>query len=290
MKNKNFVQKAGLLALLFLIAFSAENASAGKVMIGSIYGDIFSTREEINKKFREDQRQIDAFLFDNKHCFSYTFSSAIKNKKMDCVAFFITIIKDVNAKNWKEGSPLHHVAKRGHAELTALLITNGADVNGRNHEGWTPLHYAVWREHTEVTSLLIKNGADVNAKIDGPKSIPFFRLGTSLHLAAQKNNTEIIALLIENGADVNAKERWEYTPLHIAAQEEHFKSIALLIENGADVNAKTWQENTPLHFVNNIEIIAFLIKNGANINAKNIIEQQPDLGLPLYDFKIVYKE
>ena len=44
---------------------------------------------------------------------------------------------DVNAKGYKERTPLHWAAMKGHKEIVELLIAKGAAVNAENDNGWT---------------------------------------------------------------------------------------------------------------------------------------------------------
>ena len=56
---------------------------------------------------------------------------------------------------------MHRAAWGRHTEIVELLITNGADVNAKDDRGATPLHHAIDKE---IVELLIAEGADVNAK------------------------------------------------------------------------------------------------------------------------------
>jgi ankyrin repeat protein len=49
---------------------------------------------------------------------------------------------DVDARDGKGGTPLHHAAEEEHTKVARLLLEYGADVNARNNTGSTPLHSA----------------------------------------------------------------------------------------------------------------------------------------------------
>ncbi len=126
---------------------------------------------------------------------------------------------DVNAKDGegnefgtKGGTPLHWVATK---EIAELLIAEGADVNAKGYRDGTPLHPAAWYGHKEVVELLIANGTDVNAeRVVYDKTIP-------LHYAAMRGHKEIAELLIAKGANVNTKDNGGRTPLFRATWDGH---------------------------------------------------------------------
>ena len=65
---------------------------------------------------------------------------------------------DVNAKGYKERTPLHWAASKGHKEIVDLLIAEGADMNAKNDDGETPIDWAIKWKHTETADLLRKHG------------------------------------------------------------------------------------------------------------------------------------
>ena len=66
---------------------------------------------------------------------------------------------DVNAKDKKKVTPLHHAAY-GHKEIVELLIAKGADVNAKTNVRRTPLHFAAMEGHKEIAELLIAKAKD----------------------------------------------------------------------------------------------------------------------------------
>jgi len=172
---------------------------------------------------------------------------------------------DVNAGDNYSWTPLHWVARDGHADLAKLLIERGANVNARDWRGTTPLHLATSNRDAGVTELLIRNGADVNARdVDG---------STPLHDAAFWGRASVVKLLISNGADVNAKTNYGVTPLHNAALGGHAEVAELLIAHGADVNATMNKFGlTPLHIAaenGHAEVVRLLLERGADPTIRN---------------------
>jgi ankyrin repeat protein/TPR repeat protein len=177
---------------------------------------------------------------------------------------------DVQAKNWRSETPLHLGVEEGQWRVTNLLISKGADVNAKDKAEITPLLLAVDKRHKEIAELLIAKGADVNAKDENEN--------TPLHCAAFSGCTKIAELLVSNGADVNAKDENGSTPLHDAATLGHKEMAGLLISHGADINARDKEEMTPLHRAvdkRHKEIAELLIAKGADVNAKDEDENTP---------------
>ncbi|MBV9866268.1 MAG: ankyrin repeat domain-containing protein [Abitibacteriaceae bacterium] len=80
---------------------------------------------------------------------------------------------NVNARDNKDGTPLHLASLFGHKNMAKLLIEFDADINARTNNGWTPLHSAVFSGGIKVAELLLQNGADINeaqAEFGGEKS------------------------------------------------------------------------------------------------------------------------
>jgi ankyrin repeat protein len=65
---------------------------------------------------------------------------------------------DVNAKGYRERTPLHYAAHGGQKEIAELLIDAGADVNAKDDDGTTPLDRAIQLGHPEIADLLRQHG------------------------------------------------------------------------------------------------------------------------------------
>jgi hypothetical protein len=67
---------------------------------------------------------------------------------------------DVNAKGYRERTPLHYAAHGGQKEIAELLIAAGADVNAKDDDGTTPLDWAITHnaDDIEIAGLLRQHG------------------------------------------------------------------------------------------------------------------------------------
>ncbi len=193
---------------------------------------------------------------------------AVNAGDIERVKSFISKGADVNAKDEKDNTPLHLVAKYGYDKqnIAELLIARGAEVNARNNEGWTPLHFTAWRSYTghrNIAELLIAKNADTNAR-DKDGCIP-------LHYAAGSGSKKMIELLLANGSEINSKDKSGSTALCHAIDWAKGDSVEILLANGADVNIKDKNNYTPLHHAarKNNNLVKMLIEGGADIDARD---------------------
>lgn len=61
---------------------------------------------------------------------------------------------NLNAKDWRDDTPLHRAAEVGNIDAARLLISAGANIIAKNLNGDTPFHVADYRNHPEVARLL----------------------------------------------------------------------------------------------------------------------------------------
>ena len=189
---------------------------------------------------------------------------------------------NVNARGWRERTPLHWAAITGDAEVVRILLTAGADVYARDSGGgfgslggYTPLHHAVRQGHTEVVRVLLAAGADIHARTNSG--------ATPLHEAIYSagdaggglgNHVEIMRVLLAAGASPNAPDSDGRTPLHMAARtvSGDAEIARVLLAAGADVNARENSGFTPLHYAaqyfGRAEIVRILLAAGADIHAR----------------------
>lgn len=164
---------------------------------------------------------------------------------IDIVRYLVTKGANVNSKDIKQSSVLHHaISSLGpddKSEILNILIDNGVELNPRDNVGRTPLYRAVLLPTTEGAlnkiMILLKNGSDMYISSNDSR--------TPLCQAILYNRTSFIKLLIDHGVDVNQGCYYGDTPLHIAI-EGYFSGndswddniIKLLISAGADISIK----------------------------------------------------
>ena len=90
---------------------------------------------------------------------------AAKQGDIEAVKQHLDAGADVNAKGYRERTPLHYAAHGGQKEIAELLIAAGADVNAIDAAGQTPLDWAIRRKHSEIADLLRKHGGKTGAEL-----------------------------------------------------------------------------------------------------------------------------
>ena len=130
-------------------------------------------------------------------------------RKLKIIKALIAAKFDVNAKNFRKETALHHAAQSGYIKIVQELVKSGAELNVKDVKGNTPLHLAILRANKfKAAEELIKAGADVNAKN--------YNGDTLLHLAVEKKRDAIAILLVEYGADINIENDKGQTPMTIS--------------------------------------------------------------------------
>ena len=146
------------------------------------------------------------------------------------------------------GVPLFNVvAFTRDPAVVSVLLQAGVDVNERDHREYTPLHHAAEHGAPAVVRALLETGADANARATGFQT-DYGWSWTPLHLAAEHNpEPDVVAALLEAGADLDAPTREGRTPLHQAAANPNPAVTAVLLQAGADANTISWAGETPRH-------------------------------------------
>merc|ERR1712183_557448 len=161
---------------------------------------------------------------------------------------------EVNQKDERGWTPLHHASQYGHVEVITALLATGADKTIEDEDGETP--------HD-----VVKNQDTWNAlNADGTVAL-------GLHQASRIGNLEVVNSLIQAGGEVNTQKKWGYTPLHSASLYGHVEVVERLIQAGGDVNTQRSSDGwTPLHlasYYGHVEVITALLAAGADKTLKN---------------------
>jgi ankyrin repeat protein len=168
----------------------------------------------------------------------------VKEGDLSKVQHYLDKGADVNAKDYKDLTPLMSASERGHGDIARLLVDRGADVSAKNTRSMTALMYASRGGHVDIAKLLVDRGADVNAKDSAGKTCLMIAaeagiLGpwrTAINKAEQR---ELVSLLIDRAADVNAQDpygntAWMYA-LSASDEERRNELAVFLIDRSTPV-------------------------------------------------------
>jgi ankyrin repeat protein len=140
--------------------------------------------------------------------------------------------------------PLHEAAQRN-LDSVELLVEHGADVEARDFKENTPLHLAAWKGKTDVVKFLLGQWPE------GMRERDYF-LNTPLHLAAFRGSIETVAVLVEGWPEaIREKNQAGDTPLCLAARSFWLTSraevVKLLVEHWPEgKEALNHEGETPL--------------------------------------------
>lgn len=90
---------------------------------------------------------------------------AAKHGQLECCKYLIAHGADVNGRDRRDSTALHHAATSLNPAICEFLISSGADVNARDNNGTTVLHYAALFGTLEVCEFLIGHGATAEDQI-----------------------------------------------------------------------------------------------------------------------------
>ena len=278
-----FVQKAGLVLVALLIAFSIFFGISSKLHIDHStevhrQSTIAAESPENSKKSGGDAASsIDRYSAEEakraliEMNISYSEDSLIecvKNSDIVAVKLFLISGMKPDVRDSRNGNTLLQLAAvKGSKDIAELLLLKGADVNAKNNDSQTPLHFAAAKGETQLVKLLISKGAELNAK----DSYGF----TPLHNAASGGNKEAAEYLISKGAGINSRTSHGSTPLHLAVSYNHRDAVQSLLSKGAHVNKKDDDGDTPIFKAKNLAMAEMLISKGADVKVKNIALKTP---------------
>ena len=141
---------------------------------------------------------------------------------------------EINAKDNREKTPLHHACEKGNPETVRMLIDAGADIHAVNNNQNTPLHLACGKGNPETVRMLIDAGADIHAvNIDG--NTPLLYACMFIRVI----DDGVICALVDAGADIFAENDAQQTVLDliVASSSSYIspKLRSLMKEKGVDL-------------------------------------------------------
>lgn len=103
---------------------------------------------------------------------------------------------DIDHRDERDATPLHHAAYCGHLEIVRYLLDAGADIDACGKRVGTPLSLASVRGHLPVVELLLENKTDVNQECG--------YLGSAMHMACAAGALDIVKVLRKSSGSLNA--------------------------------------------------------------------------------------
>ena len=85
------------------------------------------------------------------------------------------------------------------------LVEQGVDVNAKDYKGMTALHHVVFYNIPAIAQWLIEHGADVNAITNNGKTALTIA-------CEESNDLKMVQLLVKHGADINPKRGITFVP------------------------------------------------------------------------------
>ncbi|PIC52897.1 hypothetical protein B9Z55_002818 [Caenorhabditis nigoni] len=134
------------------------------------------------------------------------------------------------AADFREETPLHVAAARGHVDCVQAILDANSPINAVEQDGKTALIIALENDNVDIAGILITNGCDINhADNHGD---------TALHVAAKHGLLQAVQTLCHRGVHVDSPNANQKTALHLAAHFGHVDIIRILLLARADVTLR----------------------------------------------------
>ncbi|MBS0654073.1 MAG: ankyrin repeat domain-containing protein, partial [Verrucomicrobia bacterium] len=189
---------------------------------------------------------------------------------------------NINDKNRRGSTALHHVCSHGNTDLVNQLLEAGASIDAKNANGKTPLDVA---RKPAIRQLLENARAAQQASLQPPCSqLEIDQLNRDWAKAISERRFDKMLLLLQNAKqkkiplNVDLLSVNGNTPLYIATSEGDSELVRELISANASVNLANKGGVTPLHLACWYcfsEIVRQLLDAGASIDAKSNVGKTP---------------
>ena len=142
---------------------------------------------------------------------------AVKERKMKCIHYLLSLKPDVNRTDIHGLTPLFHCSRDKDANIAAILINAGARTSIQDKTSrWTVFHKAAAENSgLDTLSVLVREKSGIN--------VHDLQGRTPLHLAvtrAPHAELQVVEFLLANGANVNALDGKGRTPLDLTRQKD----------------------------------------------------------------------
>lgn len=143
---------------------------------------------------------------------------------IDLANFLLDRGIDINIKDKKGRTALHHAILNRRGEEVRYLLERGADIDSQDQEGKTALHLAIENNERELVKYLLEKEAYFDIKD---------KLGkTPLYLVTEKDDVETIKILLEKGASLEAGDSLVNSIPYMAAVSDRSHAVEFFLKNG----------------------------------------------------------
>lgn len=200
--------------------------------------------------------------------------------------------ENIQQKDDKLATPLHHAVRLQNRELVAFILTLGKPNNEKDSSEKTPIElaYETISNRTSVeiaVDILSAGGTPINgeyAKFETAAlrrnfGMRFEEGNTPLHIAAKNGQKGIVDFLIYKEVQIDAKNIANSTPLHEAVRNGKTDVAIMLLAAKANPNSCDANGNTAFHLVmpeaSRSILFDQLLKYGADVNAQDNYGETP---------------